>query len=143
MDYGWVLPQSVKDDLLQRAETRGLVQNATIIAGPDLGLNIPDSDRNPDIKNEVIHFVNRPLTMELVVDALIKDLGIRIPALQFINLVFTKSDRNGAFCLTLYTNYARTLPTDKGVEKLAAELGLTDRSYWHPHGIRFQWGPRR
>ncbi len=77
--------------------------------------------------------------MEMVVDTLITDLGIRIPVRQFVNLALL-GDRRGTPCLTLYTNHTKALlPVDQDVRKLADSLGLTDQPHWYPCRINFEW----
>lgn len=130
MHYGWLLSKSVQEDLIHRAEEQDLVEYfGKLVWDPVLRET-----------HEVDDGINRPLTMEMVVDALVTDLGVRIPVTNFINLALTGPDCWGTLCLTLYSNHTKALlPNDQDVRKLADALGLTDAPHWYPCFLDFAW----
>ena len=125
MHYGWLLPESVISELIQRAEAKNELCYASICVAP-----------------RVVRFIDESMSMELVVDDMIKDLQLNIPLRQYINLVFTSASKSGTgLCLTVYTNHVMgKLLTDKEIRTLAEHVGLTQLTpLWYPSAIRFEW----
>ena len=125
MHYGWLLPESVISGLLQRAGAKNELCYASICVEP-----------------RFVRFVDEPMSMELVVDDMIKDLHLNIPVRQYINLVFTSTTKSGTgLCLTVYTNHVTgKLPTNKEIRTLAEHIGLTQLNpLWYPSAMRFEW----
>ena len=94
MHYGWLLPQSVQDRILLQAEARNDLCHVTFY--------VPQES---DGELHATRIVDRQVSMELLVDDLIKDLKLNIPVLQFINSVFTNTESGDDLCLTVYTNH--------------------------------------
>ena len=128
--YGWLLPQSVQDGILQRAEANNDLCYATF--------HFPQASNNELHATQII---NKQMSMEFFVHDMIEALKLNITVDQLINWVFINTEPGSDLCLAVYSNHVRgKLPTDKEIATLAEHLGLTEVTpYWYPSAVDFQW----
>ncbi|KAF7794059.1 hypothetical protein EIP86_005188 [Pleurotus ostreatoroseus] len=127
MHFGWIIGDESKARLMDKAyETKCYAYVYDDVFQEE------DGAEGPLLLNELD-------TMEGAAEDTVVGLGIKLPVLQFVDVVSTSANRFTPF-LTLFTNHQldKDLPTEEDIKRIQEELNFEGKPAWWP-SFYFSW----
>ena len=83
MHYGWVISESLREQLFRRA----------------------DLEEQNYVKNSPLGEINEPITFEVALDSILDELDVSWSSDQYITVVLANTDDHYALFFSLYSNH--------------------------------------
>ncbi|KAF7795908.1 hypothetical protein EIP86_007075 [Pleurotus ostreatoroseus] len=138
INFGWVLPESVKKRLHQRAVEHNCVQYMCHrVPNPDYKPGRPGSSETLLVPQRI----NEWKTLELALRSILEEIDVDLPINESITMVLAPSSSRSQLFLALFTNHdLDDLPNDAVIEAISEEFKFTEPPYWYPSSFDFDWG---
>ncbi|KAF7795909.1 hypothetical protein EIP86_007076 [Pleurotus ostreatoroseus] len=138
INFGWVLPEFVKERLHQRAAKLNCVRYSyRRIPNPNYDSRSLGCPRTLLVPEQI----DECKTFELALRSILEEIGVDLPIEKSITLVLAPSSPCDQLFLALFTNHdLDDLPSDAVIQAIRKEFKFTEPPYWYPSAYDFDWG---